>query len=155
MSKRGRGILAVWLLLGLPLAVALLVGAWNYTHRPRALGSGRLSDDWGLLDVIDHLHARGVTFRAVAAERDGVFRHSAFLTRTEKTWVELTVIPKSRDRLDLWEDTVFCEQVRPEASRLEQARLWDDHCLDTGTFLFYGDRKMLVEIHDALRDRLS
>jgi hypothetical protein len=155
MSKWSRLNLTAWLLLGLPLLAALAVGAWNYAHRSLARGSGRLHEDWDVPALVEHLHERGVSFRAVAAERDGVIRRSAFLTRTDKTWAELTALPKNGERLDLWEDTVYCERVVPDASRSEVALLWGDNWLDTGTFLFYGDRKLLAEIHGALRDRLS
>jgi hypothetical protein len=147
--------LPVWLFLGLPLAAALLVGGWNHTQWSRSQASCRLEEGWDLPQVLDHLHSQGLLLRVVSAERDGVVRHSAFLTRTDKTWDDLTSLPKTVEHVGRWEGTVYCERINPRASRSEQVRFWGAHCLDAGSFVFFGDRKLLDKIGAALRARFN
>jgi hypothetical protein len=120
------------------------------------------------------LNGEGLGLRTVATQKDGVVRQTAFLTTTDKEWLDLNLLPKIQKRIDQWRGTLYCVRDpvgnRPELlwlarkypgildgargaggnHRSELTHQWGDCCLVAGPFLFYGDRELLGRVHAAL-----
>jgi hypothetical protein len=106
---------------------------------------------WDLSRVEHHLHDQGLGLRRVDAARMRPMVLCMFLTRTGKSWDQLERAAKSAGLIDEWQGTVYCEKWPDQESRQCQAAVWGDCCLLAGPYLFFGDRAILAEIHQALR----
>jgi hypothetical protein len=135
-----------------PLFAALLAGALLVALAgPRRGGPRSLPpDDWQIPQLVAHLNRQGPGLRVVSTRQDGVVHHSAYLTTTDKEWVDLTVLPRDRQQLDRWRGTLYCERFQSEYMRSDQAYQWGDCCLVAGPFVLTGDRELLGRVRAAL-----
>jgi hypothetical protein len=136
-------------LVAAPLLIVALAGLREW-RRGGAEARGPDLSDWDVPRLLEHLRARGMTFRPVSASAKGGATHNVFLTTTDKDWLELTSPPKVVERIDSWQGTLYCERIDHPGSRDVQLALWGDCCLVAGPFLFFGDRAMLAQVRDAL-----
>jgi hypothetical protein len=147
-------------LIHLPLATCFLVCVFVGAGL-LAVGEGRRCifgevqpappmEGWDCRDVVNHLRSTGLDYQVVSTSENGPCAHSVFLTKTDKNWLELNQTAKSRERIDAWKDTVYCERLAEPWLRQEQIRQWGDCCLQIGSFVFFGDRDMLAEIESSL-----
>jgi hypothetical protein len=139
---------ACWLLSAAVLMGALLV----VLAGPRGGGRTRSlpPDDWQIPQLVAHLNREGLGLRVVSTRVDGGVHHSAYLTTTDKEWVDLSALPRDRQQIDRWRGTLHCERFGSEHMRSDQAREWGDCCLVAGPFLLTGDRELLARVRAAL-----
>jgi hypothetical protein len=140
---------ACWSLFGVLLAGAVLVALAGPRRGGRAVPA-LPPDDWHIPQLVSHLNREGLGLRVVSTQRDGAAGPNAFLTTTDKEWIDLTVLPKDRQQIDRWRGTLYCERFPSEVMRSDQACLWGDCCLVAGPFLLYGDRQLLARVRAAL-----
>jgi hypothetical protein len=100
--------------------------------------------------VVSHLRGGGLDYRPVSTAQSGDRRRSVFLTKTDKSWAELNGTLKLPERIDDWRGTVYCEKMGAPAFQQVRNRMWGDCCLHLGSFVFFGDPGMLVEIAAAM-----
>ena len=105
----------------------------------------RSLDDWNIPELADHLNRAGLQVRLQSTSKDDVIGWTAFLTTTAKDWDDLNRLQKVPSRLREWRGTVYCEHVGGD-DRAYLVRLWGDHCLVSGPFIFYGDAELLQRI---------
>jgi hypothetical protein len=147
-------------LLQLPLAVYFLtcmfvgggVLAVGEGRRWTGVRPAERMKEWDCRDLVDHLHANGLQYQAVATSENGSWEQNVYLTRSARPWSELNTALKLREHLDAWRDAVYCEKAPTPSRREEQMRDWGDCCLYIGPFVFFGDRDMLAEIQASLAD---
>ena len=101
--------------------------------------------DWDIPELADHLNRAGLQVRLQSTRKDGVIGSTAYLTTTAKDWDDLNRLQKVPSRLREWRGTVYCEHVGGD-DRAYLVRLWGDHCLVSGPFIFYGDAELLQRI---------
>jgi hypothetical protein len=143
-------LVACFLGLASVAGVFLAVGSWR---KPPALSTSQpvgFPERWDCRDLVGHLHASGLQFRAVSTSEHGPDDRSVYLTKTEKTWVELNGMLKAMERRDDWRGTVYCEKTAFPSQQDTRMGLWGDCCLCLGHFILFGDPAMLVEIGQAL-----
>src|SRR5258707_427485 len=129
MNRFRRPSILGWGLAG--LTAALLLGAWTFS-RTTEDASVDLPDleHWDVPKLADYLRSRGLSFRLIAIDQEGAGNaNNAFLTTTDKTWMELDGPPKVRERIDAWKGTVYCERVYQPGRRDLQIIIWGDCCL--------------------------
>jgi hypothetical protein len=138
-------------MLGLPLLLAVLVGAWvrSRGHRAAPRTPPELQD-WDINDLAEHLRGAGLPLREVATAEDGDARNSAYLTTTASTWDELARLARVPERRAGWEGTVYCERNTRESDRKLCRHLWGECYLCAGPFLFFGDPELLGRIRAVL-----
>jgi hypothetical protein len=108
-------------------------------------------DGWDLNQLERHLQDQGLGLRRVDSERMPSMVPCLLLTRTGKDWGQLERLPKAIPWAGQWQGTVYCEKRPDPEGRTYQAALWGDCGLLAGPYLFFGDREILAEIHQALR----
>src|SRR5262245_13052890 len=103
MTKVSRRIV----LAGSLAALALLaVWGWRPTDNEPTAATPDMAG-WDVPRMAEHLRSRGLTFRLIPADEQGInVAHGAFLTTTAKTWQQLNALPKVREHLGDWEGTV-------------------------------------------------
>jgi hypothetical protein len=103
-------------------------------------------------DLIDHLHARGLKFRAVSPSNRAPTTIGAYVTTGKHTWEQLSCLPADARQAALWEGVVFCQRVS-EPDRLDfHLAAWGDGGWRAGPFVFHGDRRLLDRIREALAE---
>jgi hypothetical protein len=107
-------------------------------------------DTWDCQDLVRHLHSAGLVYQVVSTAQTGPCDQSVYLTKTEKRWADLNNAPKVRENIDAWRGTVYCEKMAKPWQRREQVQAWGDCGLQIGSFVFFGDPEMLVEIECSL-----
>jgi hypothetical protein len=139
---------AYWLLPTALLAGALVVVAVG--QRPgRPATQDVPLDDWDIPQLVAYLNGEGLGLRLASVQKDGGIQHTAFLTTTDREWIDLNELPKIRNQINRWQGTLYCERG-PAEDWSERTLLWGDCCLVGGPFLFYGDRELLDRVRAAL-----
>jgi hypothetical protein len=72
----------------------------------------------------------------------------AFLTTTDKDWVELNHLSKTENRIQEWRGIVSCERLGEYSN--PTLYVSGDHYLVVGPFLFIGDAELLRRIRAIL-----
>jgi hypothetical protein len=136
-----------------PLSATVLTGALLVAFAG-SRGGGRSRslppDDWEIPQLVTHLNREGLGLRVVSTRQDGVIHHVAYLTTTDKEWIDLSTLPRDHQQIDRWRGTLHCERFQSERMRSDQAYLWGDCCLVAGPFVLTGDRELLVRVRAAL-----
>jgi hypothetical protein len=114
-------------------ALGFLMGRWGRTTPPPRVGA---------YEVARRLCARGLCLRVVPASA-GDHEAAAFLTRTDRTWYELSCLPRSAAAGDRWQGTVLCWEVPPKVDLAERD---PQRLLRCGNFIFYGDPELLRQV---------
>ncbi len=143
----------------LVLCISLLLGgttllAVRTDLRRKSVKTVTRLDDWDMPRLLAYLSDRGLSLRPVSSSANGNFTNGVFLTRTSMELPQLNYLPRVRERIDLWQGTIFCQPFRdPELWDIQIAD-WGDCCLIVPPFLFFGDRELLAAVLEAL-DRVS
>jgi hypothetical protein len=136
-----------------PLLPALLAGALlTVTMAQRRDGAATPAvslDDWDIPQLAAYLNDEGLGLRLVSTQKDGVIHHTAFLTTTDQEWIDLNHLPKTRQKIDRWQGSLYCERS-PFGDWSNQTHQWGDCCLVVGPFLLFGDRELLDRVRAAL-----
>jgi hypothetical protein len=127
----------------------LAVGESRRWYRPQAPPTEQMKD-WDCRDLVDHLHASGLPYRAMSTSENGSWERNVYLTRSGRNWSDLNTAPKVREHIDAWRGAVYCEKASTPWRREEQMRDWGDCCVYIGPFVIFGDRSMLAEIQTSL-----
>jgi hypothetical protein len=137
-----------WLLpLALPALAALAVAIGE---RAAPATSDGPTDNWDIPQLVAYLNEAGLRLRMVATRKEGGVYPSAFLTTTDREWLELNRLPKDSSRINRWRGTLYCEQGPGGDAWSDLARQWGDCCLISGPFLFFGDPYLLARVCDVL-----
>ena len=152
MTTVSRPIVLAGSLAGLSLLAALLAACgWRHTDDEPTAATPDVAG-WDVPRMAEHLRSRGLTFRLIPADEPGVnAARSAYLTTTAKTWRELTVLRRARERIGDWQGTLHCERVNQPGTLDLQIQRWGDCCLEVGPFVFFGDPELLARVRTALR----
>jgi hypothetical protein len=139
---------------GWPFLAALLAGALlAITVRQRldsyATPAGPL-DDWDIPRLVDHLNGKGLGLRLVSTRKDGLLDGDAFLTTTDRDWLDLNELPKVPQLIHRWPGTLYCQRKTGENDWSDRVAYWGDCCLEAGPFLLFGDRELLARVRAAL-----
>src|SRR5262249_55096043 len=94
-----------------------------------------------------HLNRAGLEVRLRSPLKNGAIGQAAFLTTTDKDWDDLNHLYKHPSRIQEWRGVVYCERVGHSEPIL---RLWGDHYLVAGPFVFFGDSELLERIRAIL-----
>lgn len=105
---------------------------------------------WGLAEIIAHLRDAGLDLRVVSTSLAGPVDRSAFLTRTDKTWLELSSTPAARHHIGRWKGTLFVRRCRGDAAAEAEIEDWGDSCAVAGPFVFFGDAELLGQVRVAI-----
>jgi hypothetical protein len=139
-----------WLLpLALPALAALAVAIGE---RAAPATSDGPNDNWDIPRLVVYLNEAGLRLLMVATRKDGDVYPSAFLTTTDKEWIELNRLPKDPGHIDRWRGTLYCEQGPGGDAWSDLARQWGDCCLISGPFLFFGDPALLTRVREVLTE---
>ncbi len=142
--------------LGLALiAVAAGLTVWAFPGTDDTGVCASKVQEWSMADMLSHLKESGVELRVVSTRKDGRIEQSAFLTSTDRSWHELNLLPKSSRRMDLWNNTLYCERCPRDADLSVQAELWGENCSIVEPFVFFGDRNLLERVRSALEGPLA
>jgi hypothetical protein len=139
---------AGWLLpLALPAiaALAVVVGERAGPTTPE-----RLADDWDIPRLVAHLNEAGLRLRMVATRKEGDLYPSAFLTTTDKEWIDFNRLSKDPRLIDRWRGSLYCERGPGGDAWSDLARQWGHLCLISGPFLFFGDPELLARVREIL-----
>jgi hypothetical protein len=109
-------------------------------------------NDWGILELADHLHRAGIHLNVVPTAKGGVVQDTAFLTTTEKSWHDLNRLRKGAKQLGPWQGILYCERLEIDQMRRVLADQWGDFGWTAGPFLFYGDPDLLARVRAVLLD---
>lgn len=124
--------------------VAALVG-WLWLGRPR---EERRQPPDTCPALVAALEARGVALHLLPSDRDGIMRHSAYLSERSLPWEEANrlTIDATKVRAGCWRGVVFItisDNDVQEASFCDGGRSW-------GRWLAFGDPELLDRIEAAL-----
>lgn len=129
----------------LALTVLAVSVAQRRGNRAAALQS---IDEWDFPQLVEHLNRTGLEVQLQSPRKDGLLVHNAYLTTTSKDWEALNYLVKDPSRIESWQGVVHCERVGRERQPLFHS--WDDPCLATGPFVFFGDADLLERIGSTL-----
>jgi hypothetical protein len=142
-GRAGRPFLAA-LLGGALLAVAL----WQRPDGPAP--PDRALNDWDIPQLVSYLNGNGLGLRLVPAQKGGASCQEAFLTTTDREWIDLNELPKIHERMHDWQGTLYCQRNAGGYDLSGQMDYWGDCCLAAGPFLLFGDRELLARVRAAL-----
>ena len=108
------------------------------------------ADDWNIPQLLAYLNEAGLDLRLVATQKEGGLCSSAFLTITDKAWIDLNRLPKDPKQIERWRGALYCEQGPGGDAWSDLRRQWGDCCLILGPFLFFGDPDLLARVRDVL-----
>jgi len=131
--------LLILCLLGLLLSQSLI----TYESSP----SARIAD---LHELAVHLRQKGLDLRGVSSRGDGLWLNTVYLTTTEKNDMEIRGLAVHPSKVDQWKGTVIV--FSDNALRPHDTEDWGENCLHRDSFLFFGDKDLLVEIAKALEN---
>jgi hypothetical protein len=133
-----------------PLLILVILTAHGLGYRRIGVDASPLPlDDWDIPDLVTYLNRTGIELRVVASHKTGLIRQSAYLTTTDKDWLQLNHLAKDARGIRQWDGILYCERVgNYDPTALVQQ--WGDNCLYAEPFLFYGDTVLLSRVRDAL-----
>ena len=146
-----RNNMVAWLFLGMPLAVAVLMGGWNVWANQTRNEADKPVPAQDLPELITLLRHRGVTLRVVPVQEHGRVTTNAFLTTTAADWHHFNALPRNPGMINRWQGCVYSERVVDPINRSQRASEWGGCCMQRGEFVFFGDPILLNEIRQALR----
>jgi hypothetical protein len=89
--------------------------------------------------------------RIISTRVDGQIDRSFFLTIGDSDEPTLRSLPRAADRADEWQGTVLCEcLVNWDTAELFLEE-WGEYALARPPFVFFGDKKLLAKINEALK----
>jgi hypothetical protein len=137
------------------IAVAAGLIVWALPDSHESAARRPKFKQWSITELLGHLKESGVDLRVVSTRQDGEIHKSVFLTSTDRNWHDLNLLPKSSERIDLWNQTLYCECCPENADLSVQADLWGENCLIVEPFVFFGDRRLLERVQAALDSPLA
>jgi hypothetical protein len=138
-------------LLAVQLAVALLVAAlMAVPGLRRGEARGVAMDDWQIEDLVAHLRAKGLEFRAVPTFQKAPLDYGAFLTTTDDPWSKLNGLHTGTPWIETWKGTVSCHHVYKGPAADDWFDLYGDNATCIGPFVLYGDPALRARIVAAL-----
>jgi hypothetical protein len=140
---------AFWLLVSVLLASSLLVFS-IYRPASEIPSSAGQRHDWDIPRLVAHLNESGLDLRAVSTQKDGPSNVIAFLTTTDKEWLDLNGLTKDPSRIDRWRGTLYCERLPSNGFEVDLDHLLGDCYIVVRPFLFFGDRELLKQVHEIL-----
>ena len=137
--------------LGIQCVAALaMAGFLGVTAAHRSEARTPAIDEWTVEDLVAHLHARGLEFRAVPTFEKGSVNSGAFLTTTDKPWDQLNTLRINVQEVDRWQGTVFCARATKHDGSTIWFELWGEGGTRVGPFVLFGDPDLRARIGDAL-----
>jgi hypothetical protein len=109
-------------------------------------------DGWEVEDLLNHLKARGVEFRAVPHTEHGPLRMGVYLTTTDKPRAQLMRLCVGPERIDEWEGTVYCGWIGASPQSDGWLEQFPECGERQGLFFFFGDPALRARINASLRD---
>jgi hypothetical protein len=138
-------------LLCLPLLAAMISGLYRAPTTSPGSGTGLVDmGGWEMPDLLRHLQARGVRFRAVPTAGKGTIAANAFLTAQDRPWADLDALMKDQRTIARWKGVVFCERIPFPEARIWEVECWGPCGLWAYPFIFFGDPQMLAQLRAAL-----
>jgi hypothetical protein len=110
-------------------------------------------EDWDIPQLVTYLNGKGLGLRVVSTLQNGLIGQSAFLTTTDKEWIDLNPLTKAPKHIDRWRGTLYCERGVREPNWSRLTGQWGDRWLAVGPFLLYGDRELLARVRAAVKAR--
>jgi hypothetical protein len=135
------------------LGILLLAGFIALVGWRRSVSPVVAMDRWEVDDLINHLRARGLEFRAVPVGLHGPSGKSVYLTTTDKPREQLNRLFMVPESIADWEGTVYCSQWKESPSLQEGTWLpqFGGYGERQGPFFFFGDPALRARINAALR----
>jgi hypothetical protein len=146
MTKFTRTAWAVAVGIAISLS-SLSAGLW-WAHRPCACAA---MDNWKFEDIAWHLRRNGLELRVVPTPPNNPLWVSAYLTTTNKSVEQLSILPAEPERIADWNGTVNCRLSISGAAGDSPASNWGDCWMRVGPFLLFGDRDLMARIRNTLR----
>ena len=140
LSRCGLLSVAFGTLILLPITIRL--------HRTSPTSSTRPFEDWNIVELVEHLDRMGVKLQLRSTQEDGSLGQTVFLTTAGKRWSDLNHLNRDPKRIHEWQGIIHCERVKGDMAIA--TRLYANHCLAIGPFLFYGDAELLRCVGAAL-----
>jgi hypothetical protein len=131
------------------LLVALLAALAGYLLRGAPVRVARGPID-SIPALVAHLEQHGIQLRVIPSARDGDVCAGAFLTRTSKSWEQLSFWLRNPRQLSHWQGTVHVQADSNDRARAETAASLGDACLVYGQLVLFGDPDLLAEIRSAV-----
>jgi hypothetical protein len=142
-----------WPFLAALLAGALLAVTFGQRRDNPATPAAPL-DDWDIPRLVAFLNGKGLGLRLVSTRKDGLLDGDAFLTTTDRDWLDLNELPKVPQLIHRWPGTLYCLRKTGEDDWSDRVVFWGDCCLEAGPFLLFGDRELLARVRAALSARV-
>jgi hypothetical protein len=101
---------------------------------------------------VAHLEQRGIRLRVIPSARDGDVCEGAFLTRTSRSWEQLSFWLRNPKQLSHWQDTIHVQVDGNAHARAETAASLGESCLVYGQLVLFGDPDLLGEIRTAVHE---
>jgi hypothetical protein len=138
------------LLLSVTLLAALTLIYLSHPG-PRSTLAPLPLESWTVPDLADHLSQKGLSLHVISTGASSRLEASAYLTVEPKTRTDLAALTKQKENGHQWRGVVFCE--RPSNLDRCEGMIRDggDCCLVVGSFVFFGDARLLVRIRAALQ----
>jgi hypothetical protein len=120
----------------------------------RGAPRGEAMDDWHINDLVSRLEQNGMEFRTLPTQTTGPLNEGAFVTTTDKSFLELNGLGVFPERMDQWQGTVKCYLACRKCPQwAPQTELWTEECYcRIGPFLLFGDPELRGRICKLLRD---
>src|SRR5262245_3335815 len=138
------------LLFSLALAVVTILLRWHAISRYDPQGAPteipKSAPDFAMF-----LRDKLPRARIISTRTDGRIDRSFFLTIGDSDEVTLRSLPRVADRAEEWQGTVLCEcLVNWDTGELFLEE-WGEYALARPPFVFFGDKKLLAKIDEALQ----
>lgn len=108
------------------------------------------TQDWRLVQFIDHLRAAGLRAKAVPANEEGRWGNTVYLSEDPAaTWSSFQLKNRNVERIDQWQGAVWIEHLRKEGDTEWDVARWGRHGCQIGRFVVFGDARLVERIIKA------
>jgi len=105
---------------------------------------------WGLPELVDHLHDRGLPLRVVASREDGWWGDNVYLTEDPAaTWETFQLKNQTAQRIGQWRRSVWVLRIGPSTDVEWRLLQWEGHGCRIAGFLVFGDPGLIERIKEA------
>jgi hypothetical protein len=107
--------------------------------------------DWTLSQLVNHLHAQGLTLHVVPTRKSGIWSNSIYLTADpHAAWLCFQQKSRNVERIEQWQGIVLVEQLSKEPGPQWDVSQWGENGLQIDRFVLFGDADLIRRIGQSV-----
>jgi hypothetical protein len=142
--------LPLWIVVSIFLAAVIAV-PWTCGLRSRTVPPPTHPELSTLTELADLLSQAAPELRMVTTAKNGNFESGIYLCKESRSREQLRLLPRTSRDVGKWQGVVYCERIGNTLPEWE-IQEWDEHAMQIGPFLFFGDTDLLRRIDQIIRN---